>query len=93
MFRNPAVIIALILLIVLLFGSKRLPDVAKSIGSSLKIFKKEVKELRDDDEPAEGATGTAAPTSPGTTGPATASASTPAGTTDQAPAAGDPKNL
>lgn len=49
-FRNPAVIITLILLVVVLFGARRLPDVARSVGSSLKIFKKEVRELRDDDE-------------------------------------------
>ncbi|GAA1735854.1 hypothetical protein GCM10009809_33800 [Isoptericola hypogeus] len=49
--RHPAVIIVLILLVVLLFGSRRLPDLARSVGQSLKIFKKEVKELKDD--PAE----------------------------------------
>lgn len=48
-FRNPAVLITLILLVVLLFGAKRLPDVARSVGSSLKIFKKEIKDLGDDD--------------------------------------------
>jgi sec-independent protein translocase protein TatA len=47
--ENPVVIVALIVLVIVLFGAKRLPDVAKSVGSSLKIFKKEVKELRDDD--------------------------------------------
>lgn len=64
-FRNPAVIITLILLVVVLFGARRLPDVARSVGSSLKIFKKEVRELRDDDEdeprrstPEQGETGT-----------------------------------
>ncbi|MEG3613652.1 MULTISPECIES: Sec-independent protein translocase subunit TatA [Isoptericola] len=49
-FRNPAVIITLILLVVLLFGAKRLPDVARSVGSSLKIFKKEIKDLGEDDD-------------------------------------------
>jgi sec-independent protein translocase protein TatA len=77
-FRNPAVIIVLILLVVLLFGSRRLPELARSVGQSLKIFKKEVKELKDDDAPREGtAAGTdAAPgATPGTaTGSATGSA-------------------
>jgi sec-independent protein translocase protein TatA len=52
--ENPVVIVALIVLVIVLFGAKRLPDVAKSVGSSLKIFKKEVKDLRDgdDDRPA-----------------------------------------
>ncbi|QTE27835.1 Sec-independent protein translocase subunit TatA [Pengzhenrongella sicca] len=44
--------IALILLIVLLlFGAKRLPDLARSVGKSLKILKTEVKDLGDDDAP------------------------------------------
>lgn len=50
LFDNPVALIALILVIVLLFGAKRLPDVARSVGSSLKIFKKEVKDLRQDDD-------------------------------------------
>jgi sec-independent protein translocase protein TatA len=37
---------------VLLFGAKRLPDAARSIGKSLRIFKTEVKGLHDDDPPA-----------------------------------------
>ncbi len=49
--RHPATIIVLILLIVLLFGSHRLPDVARSLGQSLKTFKGEVRELQDDDAP------------------------------------------
>lgn len=37
---------------VVLFGSKKLPDAARSLGKSLRIFKSEVKALReDDDEP------------------------------------------
>lgn len=52
-------ILIIVLIIVLIFGARRLPDVASSIGKSLKIFKKEVTELRDDDEstPREGSTG------------------------------------
>lgn len=36
----------LILVVVLLFGSKRLPDAARSLGKSMRIFKSEVKELQ-----------------------------------------------
>jgi len=36
----------LIFVIVLLFGSKRLPDAARSLGKSMRIFKSEVKELQ-----------------------------------------------
>lgn len=40
------------LLIVLLFGAKRLPDTARGIGRSLRIFKAEAKGLAEDSEPA-----------------------------------------
>ncbi|MEP6696297.1 MAG: Sec-independent protein translocase subunit TatA [Pseudonocardiales bacterium] len=40
------VIIALVILI--LFGSKKLPDAARSFGRSLRIFKAETKGLRED---------------------------------------------
>lgn len=44
--------IIFLVIVLLLFGAKRLPDLAKSVGQSLKIFKKEIKELNDDDTPA-----------------------------------------
>lgn len=34
--------------LVLLFGSKRLPDAARGVGRSLRIFKSEIKEMTDD---------------------------------------------
>lgn len=43
-------IVIVILIIVLLFGAKRLPDLAKGLGQSLKVFKNEVKDLQSDDE-------------------------------------------
>ena len=43
-------IIVLVVVIVLVFGSNRLPDMAKSVGQSMKVFKKEIKELRDEDD-------------------------------------------
>lgn len=56
MFGNavkPTHLLILLIIIVLLFGAKKLPDLAKSVGQSLKIFKKEMKELtEDDDKPA-----------------------------------------
>ncbi|MEI7914667.1 MAG: Sec-independent protein translocase subunit TatA [Mycobacteriaceae bacterium] len=41
----------LIVVVVLLFGSKRLPDAARSLGKSMRIFKSEVKELQADNHP------------------------------------------
>lgn len=46
---KPTHIIILLVIVLLLFGAKRLPDLAKSVGQSLKIFKKEMKELTEDD--------------------------------------------
>jgi len=40
-------IVILFLIIFILFGAKRIPDLFKAIGSSIKVFKKE---LKDDDE-------------------------------------------
>jgi sec-independent protein translocase protein TatA len=34
--------------VILLFGSKKLPDAARSLGKSLRIFKSEVRELQND---------------------------------------------
>lgn len=44
-------IIVLIAIVLLLFGSKKLPDAARGIGRSLRIFKAETKGLMDDDKP------------------------------------------
>jgi sec-independent protein translocase protein TatA len=41
LFDSPAAII-LLLLVIVLFGAKRLPDAAKSVGKSIKIFKSEM---------------------------------------------------
>jgi sec-independent protein translocase protein TatA len=38
--------------LVLLFGSKKLPDAARGIGRSMRIFKSEVKSMNEDDVPA-----------------------------------------
>jgi sec-independent protein translocase protein TatA len=42
-------LIILLVLIVLLFGAKRLPDAARGLGRSLRIFKSEVSQLREDE--------------------------------------------
>jgi sec-independent protein translocase protein TatA len=46
---KPWHIIVLVVLFLLLFGAKRLPDAARSLGRSLRIFKAETKNLMDDD--------------------------------------------
>jgi sec-independent protein translocase protein TatA len=48
---GPWEILIIAVVVLVLFGSKKLPDAARSIGRSLRIFKTEVKGLHDD-EPA-----------------------------------------
>lgn len=57
--NKPSHWIVLILVILLVFGSKKLPDLARSIGQSMKIFKKEIKELTEDEKPVSPANPTA----------------------------------
>jgi len=47
---QPWHLIILVVLVVLLFGAKRLPDAARSIGKSMKIFRAETKSMNDDEE-------------------------------------------
>jgi sec-independent protein translocase protein TatA len=59
MFRNigaPEIIIIAVLLILIL-GWKRLPDAARSLGRSMRVFKSEVNEMKQDGKsPASGET-------------------------------------
>jgi sec-independent protein translocase protein TatA len=50
----------LALVVILLFGAKRLPDTARALGKSLRIFKSEVRELQNESKPET----PAAPTTP-----------------------------
>ena len=47
---SPTHIVVLLVLVLLIFGSSKLPDIARSVGQSMKVFKKEIKELRDEDD-------------------------------------------
>jgi sec-independent protein translocase protein TatA len=57
--REPSHILILLLVVLVLFGAKRLPDSARSLGKSMRIFKSELKEMKqedkksDNDEPTE----------------------------------------
>jgi len=46
--REPSHILILLIVIVILFGAKRLPDSARSLGRSLRIFKSEMKDMKED---------------------------------------------
>ncbi|MEW1659195.1 Sec-independent protein translocase subunit TatA [Streptomyces sp. NPDC093707] len=51
MFRNalePWHLLILVAVVVLIFGSKRLPDMARALGKSMRILKSETKAMKDD---------------------------------------------
>lgn len=43
--------VIVIVVFVLLFGAKKLPDAARSLGKSMRIFKSEIKEMQSDSKP------------------------------------------
>ncbi len=43
-------LVLVVLVIMVLFGAKRLPDSARALGRSMRIFKAETKGLRDDSD-------------------------------------------
>ena len=49
---GPTEIILILLVLVLLFGAKKLPELARGSGRALRIFKAETKGLMDDDDDA-----------------------------------------
>lgn len=46
---RPTEILIILLIILLLFGAKKLPDLARGVGKSLRIFRAETRALNDDD--------------------------------------------
>ncbi|HET8970983.1 MAG TPA: Sec-independent protein translocase subunit TatA [Candidatus Nanopelagicales bacterium] len=49
-FERPGFWIVLLVLVLLLFGAKRLPDLSRSVGRSLRIFKAETDGMRSDEK-------------------------------------------
>ena len=45
-------LLIILVIVLILFGAQRLPDLAKSLGSSVKEFKKGVNEISKDDTAA-----------------------------------------
>ena len=52
--REPSHLVLVALVVIVLFGSRRLPDAARGLGRSMRIFKAEVKQMKDDDQPRPG---------------------------------------
>lgn len=46
--KEPTHIMFILIVVILLFGAKRLPDSARSLGKSMRIFKSEMKEMKDE---------------------------------------------
>ena len=49
LFDSPWKIAIIAVLIIVLFGSRKLPDAARSLGKSMRILKTEVRNLHDDE--------------------------------------------
>ncbi|MBA4862571.1 Sec-independent protein translocase subunit TatA [Streptomyces sp. PSKA54] len=49
---GPTEIILLLVVIILLFGAKKLPEMARSLGKSARILKSEAKAMKSDDQQA-----------------------------------------
>jgi sec-independent protein translocase protein TatA len=47
---GPTEIVVVLLLVLVLFGAKRLPELARSLGQGVKEFRKSVKEISKDVE-------------------------------------------
>jgi len=59
LFDSPWKILIVAIVIIVLFGSRKLPGAARSLGQSMRILKKEMTGLHEDDEPETSAPATA----------------------------------
>lgn len=67
-------LLIILAVILLLFGAAKLPALAKSLGQSARVFKGEMKAMKDDDTTAKSAKAdTAVPQTPATDTPASTS--------------------
>ena len=64
LFDSPWKILIVAVIIIVLFGSRKLPAAARSLGQSMRILKTEVQGLHEDDDQAAPATAQSAPVAP-----------------------------
>ena len=64
LFDSPWKILIIAVVIIVLFGSKKLPHAARSLGQSMRILKKEVQSLHEDENESPAQDGTSAPQLP-----------------------------
>ncbi|GAA1348520.1 hypothetical protein GCM10009595_05840 [Falsarthrobacter nasiphocae] len=72
---QPSHILIVVVLVLLLFGAPKLPQLARSVGESMRVFRSEVKQLKNEEEEDEDN-----PKTPGTGAGATGTGSTSADT-------------
>lgn len=84
LFDSPWKILIVAIVIIVLFGSAKLPAAARSLGRSMRILKSEVSSMHDDEDEAKGQSPVAAPAQLTATAPAPAPAAPPAPATDEA---------
>jgi sec-independent protein translocase protein TatA len=60
LFDSPWKILIIAVVIIVLFGSKKLPHAARSLGQSMRILKREVQDLHDDEKETPAQDGTSA---------------------------------
>jgi sec-independent protein translocase protein TatA len=69
LFDSPWKILIVAVVLIVLFGSKKLPHAARSLGQSMRILKKEVQGLHEDQSAAETASPSGAAAAPGVVPP------------------------
>ena len=72
LFDSPWKILIVAVVIIVLFGSKKLPGAARSLGQSMRILKREVSDLHHDEEPGSAPKDSAAQFPPAQLAPAAA---------------------
>jgi sec-independent protein translocase protein TatA len=75
LFDSPWKILIIAVVVLVLFGSRKMPDAARSLGRSMRILKSEIKDMHEDDASAAQSSQQAQPQPPQQL---TAPASTPA---------------
>jgi len=53
LFDSPLKVLIIAIVVLVLFGSRKMPDAARSLGRSMRILKSEVSKIHDDDEQPE----------------------------------------
>ena len=83
LFDSPWKILIVAVVIIVLFGSKKLPGAARSLGQSMRILKKEVSDLHDEEEPGSAPKDSAGPSTQFPQAQLAPAATPPAGQQDQ----------